>query len=72
MFSARVAPELLRNEAYDLRLDWWCLGVIAYIMLVGKYPYSRVRWGQGCLSHDEGAGAEGGCQGVVGAFKPVF
>eukprot|EP00045_Choanoeca_perplexa_P010912 m.113376 g.113376 ORF g.113376 m.113376 type:complete len:865 (-) comp15440_c0_seq1:34-2628(-) len=36
-----MAPELLRGEPYDLRLDWWCLGVVAYIMLVGKYPYSR-------------------------------
>ncbi|XP_053211479.1 serine/threonine-protein kinase Sgk2-like [Panonychus citri] len=37
-----LAPEVLRKEAYDRRVDWWCLGAVLYEMLYGLPPfYSR-------------------------------
>lgn len=28
-----LAPEVLRREAYDRTVDWWCLGAVLYEML---------------------------------------
>ncbi|XP_064487000.1 serine/threonine-protein kinase Sgk1-like isoform X2 [Ornithodoros turicata] len=37
-----LAPEVLRKEAYDRTVDWWCLGAVLYEMLYGLPPfYSR-------------------------------
>lgn len=37
-----LAPEVLRKEAYDKAVDWWCLGAVLYEMLYGLPPfYSR-------------------------------
>ncbi|RWS06273.1 serine/threonine-protein kinase Sgk1-like protein, partial [Dinothrombium tinctorium] len=37
-----LAPEVLRKEAYDRSVDWWCLGAVLYEMLYGLPPfYSR-------------------------------
>mmetsp|Transcript_19192 Transcript_19192/g.57048 ORF Transcript_19192/g.57048 Transcript_19192/m.57048 type:complete len:641 (+) Transcript_19192:42-1964(+) len=44
-----MAPELLNDEPYTARIDWWSLGVVAFLMLTGKYPYSR---GKGKLKLD--------------------
>lgn len=30
-----LAPEVLRKEAYDRCVDWWCLGAVLYEMLNG-------------------------------------
>mmetsp|Transcript_24103 Transcript_24103/g.58614 ORF Transcript_24103/g.58614 Transcript_24103/m.58614 type:complete len:690 (-) Transcript_24103:256-2325(-) len=38
------APEVVRahqtNEPYDHRADMWSVGVLMYVMLAGKYPFS--------------------------------
>lgn len=37
-----LAPEILRKQAYDKSVDWWCLGAVLYEMLYGLPPfYSR-------------------------------
>uniref|UniRef100_A0A8C5GQT7 Serum/glucocorticoid regulated kinase family member 3 n=1 Tax=Gouania willdenowi TaxID=441366 RepID=A0A8C5GQT7_GOUWI len=37
-----LAPEVLRKQAYDNTVDWWCLGSVLYEMLYGLPPfYSR-------------------------------
>lgn len=28
-----LAPEVLRKEAYDRTVDWWCLGAVIYEMI---------------------------------------
>lgn len=34
-----LAPEVLRKEAYDRAVDWWCLGAVTYEMLYGLVSY---------------------------------
>ncbi|KAG9511043.1 Serine/threonine-protein kinase Sgk1, partial [Fragariocoptes setiger] len=34
-----LAPEVLRKEAYDRCVDWWCLGAVLYEMLFGLPPF---------------------------------
>lgn len=39
-----LAPEVLRKEAYDRCVDWWCLGAVLYEMiygLVGVHVYTH-------------------------------
>ncbi len=44
-----VAPEIILNQAYDARVDWWSLGVIAYVFMCGKYPFNK---GHGVIQND--------------------
>uniref|UniRef100_A0A0A9YAP4 Serine/threonine-protein kinase Sgk3 n=3 Tax=Lygus hesperus TaxID=30085 RepID=A0A0A9YAP4_LYGHE len=34
-----LAPEVIRKEAYDRAVDWWCLGVLMYEMMYGLTPF---------------------------------
>jgi len=34
-----MAPELVKQLQYDKRVDVWALGVIAYLLISGKYPF---------------------------------
>jgi calcium-dependent protein kinase len=35
-----MAPEIVKNLPYDAKVDIWSLGVVAYILLSGKPPFS--------------------------------
>ena len=34
-----MSPEMLKEEPYNLFVDWWAFGVIVYEMLFGKSPF---------------------------------
>jgi len=34
-----LCPEILKKEAYDQKVDIWCLGVLLYEICVGSTPY---------------------------------
>ena len=34
-----ASPEMLQREQYDESVDVWCIGVLAYEMLVGRAPF---------------------------------
>lgn len=33
------SPELVKNVAYNSLIDVWCLGMLAYELIVGKIPF---------------------------------
>jgi serine/threonine protein kinase len=35
-----MAPEIIREEKYDQGVDVWSLGIIAYILLSGRPPFT--------------------------------
>ncbi|KAK2552939.1 Calcium/calmodulin-dependent protein kinase type IV [Acropora cervicornis] len=41
-----LAPEVLRGEKYDTKIDMWAVGVIAYILLCGFEPFYDERGDQ--------------------------
>ena len=43
LVSFSVAPEILSGETYTHGVDWWSLGVVMYILLVGKVRFPRVK-----------------------------
>lgn len=36
-----IAPEMLKNEKYDIKVDWWSLGVMIYEWTMNKLPYDE-------------------------------
>lgn len=37
-----VAPEILEGTEYDMSVDLWCLGVLAFELLAGKAPFYHI------------------------------
>ena len=37
-----MAPELVRETFYDQRVDVWAVGIIAFILLLGKRPFNGI------------------------------
>ncbi|CUM63116.1 uncharacterized protein PRCAT00000683001 [Priceomyces carsonii] len=35
-----MAPEIIRGEPYDYRVDWWSLGCVAFDLLTGSPPFT--------------------------------
>lgn len=46
--SLYMAPEMLLSTGYDTGIDVWACGIIAYLLILGVYPY-----GEGCLHKKE-------------------
>lgn len=38
-----MAPELLRQEAYDNGVDWYAAGLVLYEMITGAHPYDYIK-----------------------------
>ena len=34
-----MSPQLLKEESYNYKCDIWALGIIAYEMVVGNWPW---------------------------------
>eukprot|EP00051_Salpingoeca_urceolata_P018705 m.265330 g.265330 ORF g.265330 m.265330 type:complete len:696 (-) comp19259_c0_seq2:331-2418(-) len=47
-----MSPEILKGQAYGHEVDWWSLGVVAFAMITGKYPFAS---GVGKLKQDKSA-----------------
>ena len=35
-----MAPELVKEEKYDEKVDIWAIGVLCYVLLVGRPPFA--------------------------------
>jgi serine/threonine protein kinase len=34
-----MAPELILRKPYEFKVDIWSLGIIAYFLLTGEFPF---------------------------------
>ena len=35
-----MAPELIKSQKYDSKIDIWSAGIVSYILLSGKLPFT--------------------------------
>jgi cGMP-dependent protein kinase 2 len=40
-----VAPENVLGRGYNQSVDWWTLGVLAYVLLTARQPFSSPKTG---------------------------
>ena len=38
-----MAPEVIRYDAYDHKVDVWAVGIIAFILLRGERPFNGIK-----------------------------
>lgn len=46
-----MAPEMLRGEQCDAKIDVWAVGVMAYVLLLGAFPYMPKGKDQHVMKH---------------------
>ena len=34
-----MAPEIIKNEEYDSKIDVWSAGIVSYMLLTGLVPF---------------------------------
>lgn len=34
-----MAPEVAKEQQYGFEVDWWCFGIILYVISENQYPY---------------------------------
>ena len=39
-----MAPELVKKEVYDYKVDIWAVSVITYVLLSGAFPFFDTNW----------------------------
>ena len=35
-----MPPEIIKNESYDMKVDIWSAGILAYFVLSSEFPFS--------------------------------
>ena len=38
--SEQMAPEMINKKGYDKSVDWWAVGIMIYMMLIGCNPFN--------------------------------
>lgn len=38
-----IAPEILKSQEYTTKCDVWSFGIFAYRLLIGHFPFSKVK-----------------------------
>lgn len=67
-----VAPENVLAHGYNYSVDWWGLGVLMYVLLTGRQPFSSPKTDDPMVSwmvawrEEGGGGAGGGGEGAAG------
>lgn len=36
-----MAPEILSGQPYNISVDWWSLGIVMYLLSIGKFPFQH-------------------------------
>ena len=36
-----MAPEVAKEQYYGFEVDWWCFGIVLYVISEDQYPFSN-------------------------------